>query len=95
MGLGDLFGKRHHRRPKYEGTIRAKHGEGDFTTRVPFHAKEVDAMFCDRPPRNASCPPPRPDELRIEILELDGAHSKIRISWNVWTPRRIKFLVLG
>lgn len=94
MGLGKLFSRRHHKRPKYEGTVNAKGGYGEFIVNAPFEAKEVDAMFSDRPPTNASCPPPTSDDLRIEILEL-GNRSKVKISWNVWTPRTIKFLVLG
>ena len=54
MGLGDLFGRRHHKRPKYEGSTLAKHGYGEFIISVPFFAKEVDCMFSDRAPRNAA-----------------------------------------
>lgn len=92
--MGSLFRRRHHRRPKYEGVVNATTGYGEYIVNAPFEVKEVDAMFSDRPPRNAACPPPTPDDLRIEILERHHS-SKVKISWNVWTPRTIKFLVLG
>lgn len=86
---------RRNRRPKKEGTIAAKTGRGEFVTRTDFRAKEVDAVFTDKARPHAACQTPTMDELKITIVEHGHNSSVVRINWNVNSPRKIRFTILG
>lgn len=80
---------------------RSKHGvlcvsnQGEAIIVVRFYPEVVVVQFQDKEPPQDPCNPHDPDQLAFETVWLGFGRYGVKIRWDVWSVRRIKYQIEG